>query len=217
MAIKGKLILLRHGQSEWNRLGVFTGWVDIPLSAQGVEESKQAGKKLAGMKIDTVFTSSLIRAQMTALLALLEIGGKVPALLPSKSAILHEGCLPVYISEKLNERMYGDLEGLNKDAMREKHGKEQVQIWRRSYKIAPPGGESLEMTAARALTYFQQEIVPEVAHGNTVFVVAHGNSLRAIMMALDGLSEQQVVDLEIPTGRPIIYNLLNENVWEKLE
>jgi 2,3-bisphosphoglycerate-dependent phosphoglycerate mutase len=164
------------------------------------------------LPVDVIYTSALVRAQMTAMLAMLSHqGGKVPC-------IVHEGevkgTIPVYCREALNERMYGQLQGLNKQETREKFGAEQVHIWRRSFDQAPPGGESLEMTAARAIPYFQQEILPHLKGGRSVLVAAHGNSLRAIVMFLDRLSKEEVVQLEIATGESIVYTFEGEQ-WER--
>jgi 2,3-bisphosphoglycerate-dependent phosphoglycerate mutase len=211
------LILLRHGQSMWNLENVFTGWVDVPLSPKGIQEALDAGKQLADIAIDKVYVSTLERAMMTAMLALSEHNsGRVPVIAHSENTQLAEwgniydeaskrNALPVEKASELNERMYGELQGLNKDETREKYGKEQVKIWRRSFSTRPPEGESLEMTAARTLPYFNDVIVPDLQLGKNLLVSAHGNSLRAIMMELDGLSEEEVVNLEIPTGKPIIY------------
>jgi 2,3-bisphosphoglycerate-dependent phosphoglycerate mutase len=210
-----KLILMRHGQSEWNKLNLFTGWVDIPLSLQGIEESLKGGKKIADIPIDVVFVSSLVRAQMTAMLALAEHkSGKVPCVqhpgqgkLESWAKIYSEeankNCIPVITAWELNERMYGRLQGLNKQETREKFGDEQVHIWRRSFDQAPPEGESLKMTAERTIPYFQEVIMPYLHKGGNVFISAHGNSLRAIVMHLENMSEKQVLGLEIATGDPL--------------
>ncbi len=221
-----KLIMMRHGQSEWNRLNLFTGWVDIPLSVKGVEESVEGGKKIAHVPIDIIFTSSLIRAQMTAMLAMMShSSGKVPcvqhpnegkleewAKVFSKSA--KESCVPVYCAWELNERMYGELQGLNKRETMDKFGEEQVHIWRRSFDQAPPKGESLEMTAARTIPYFVEKILPLLKEGKNVFIAAHGNSLRSIVMFLDNLSHEQVVKLELATGEPLLYTFRGEK-WSK--
>lgn len=216
-----KLILMRHGQSQWNFLNLFTGWVDIPLSIAGVEESLEGGRRIQDEPIDIIFTSTLIRAQMTAMLAMtVHRSGKVPVVLhPGEGDLEDWGkihspaaealTVPVIRAWELNERMYGELQGVNKKELAEKFGKEQVQIWRRSYDIPPPGGESLEMTAARSIPYFEENIVPFLDEGKNVFVAAHGNSLRSIMMQLDGLSADQVVRLELATGLPVIYKYEN--------
>jgi 2,3-bisphosphoglycerate-dependent phosphoglycerate mutase len=191
------LVLLRHGQSQWNLENRFTGWEDVPLTELGREEAHRAGKLLreSGIEFALAFTSELVRAQETLSIVLDELGAKD---------------LPVERSQALNERHYGDLQGLNKAETAKKFGDEQVHIWRRSYDIAPPGGESLKDTAARTLPYFESAIAPEVAAGRTVLVVAHGNSLRSIVMQLDGLSREQVLELNIPTGVPIVYDMDGE-------
>jgi 2,3-bisphosphoglycerate-dependent phosphoglycerate mutase len=222
-----KLILMRHGESCWNRLNVFTGWVDVPLSAKGIEEALEGGKLIRDIPIDLIVTSSLIRAQMTAFLVMSEhSSSKTPV-------IIHEGddklsewgriyseetqtqCIPVICSWELNERMYGSLQGLNKAETAKKFGAEQVKIWRRSYDTAPPNGESLAMTAARSIPYFENKILPHLKQGHNVFISAHGNSLRAICMLLDKLSKEQVLDLEILTGYPIIYDYENGTFTKK--
>jgi 2,3-bisphosphoglycerate-dependent phosphoglycerate mutase len=187
-----ELILLRHGQSQWNLENRFTGWVDVPLSDKGEEEARAAGTKLRGHPIDVVFTSVLKRAIDTATLAL-ETAGVTD--------------VPIVRDAALNERMYGDLQGLNKAESATKWGAEQVHQWRRSYDVRPPGGESLADTAARVIPYWDARILPEVRAGKHVLVAAHGNSLRALVMHLDGLTRAQVLELEIPTGRPLLYDM----------
>lgn len=218
--------MLRHGASVWNELNLFTGWVDIPLSQKGIEESLQAGKKIANIPIDIIFVSSLIRSQLTAMLVMsLHKGGKVPCMLHPGEGKLEEWaqiysdhaedlCIPVITAWQLNERMYGELQGLNKQETRDKFGENQVHKWRRSYDIAPPKGESLKMTAERSIPYFQDTIVPYLKKGKNVFISAHGNSMRAIIMMLDNLSEEAVVKLEIPTGVPLFYTYENGK-WKK--
>ena len=188
------LVLVRHGQSEWNLKNLFTGWKDVDLTAQGVNEAKKAGEKLKarGIKFDIAFTSALKRAQKTLDLVLAEMG---------------ENKIPIIRDQALNERDYGDLVGLNKDDARKKWGDEQVLKWRRSYDIAPPGGESLKDTVARALPYFVQEILPRVLRGERTIVVAHGNSLRALVMVLERLSPEGILKRELATGVPILYRL----------
>lgn len=212
---------MRHGQSQWNLLNVFTGWVDVPLSKQGIEEALTGGREIAGLPIDIIFTSSLIRAQMTAMLAMsVHHSGKVPVILHSGQGKLEdwaqiynseteEQCIPVMEAWELNERMYGELQGLNKAKTAEKFGADQVKVWRRSYDVPPPNGESLKMTAERSIPYFEEKILPRLIEGKNVFVSAHGNSLRSIVMDLDKLTEEQVLNLEIPTGKPIIYDYEN--------
>ena len=222
---KAKLILLRHGASLWNEKNIFTGWVDIPLSSKGIEESFQAGKKIAAIPIDVIFTSSLIRAQMTAMLAMsVHAGEKVPCIIHTEGKLkewaeVHseetkKECVPVHVAWQLNERMYGELQGMNKDEMREKFGTDQVHIWRRSFDVPPPEGESLEMTAARSIPYFQEKILPLLSKGKNVLISAHGNSLRSIVMFLDKLTKEQVVNLEMATGAPVIYTFEAGN-WHK--
>ncbi|MGA8164045.1 MAG: 2,3-bisphosphoglycerate-dependent phosphoglycerate mutase [Waddliaceae bacterium] len=216
-----QLIMMRHGESEWNKLNQFTGWVDIPLSQKGIEEAIEGGEKIKDIPIDIIITTTLIRAQMTAMLAMSRhSSGKVPLILhPEEEKLGQWGriyseeakarCIPVICCRELNERMYGELQGLNKKETAEKFGKEQVHIWRRSYSTPPPNGESLQMTAQRSIPYFEENIVPLLQEGKNVFVSAHGNSMRSIIMDLDDLSEEEVVKLEIPTGVPIIYTLQN--------
>ena len=192
--MSGTLVLLRHGQSDWNLKNLFTGWKDPDLTEKGVEEAKGAGERLkaAGYHFDIAFTSELSRAQRTLTLALEELG---------------QSGLQTIRHIALNERDYGDLSGLNKDDAREKWGEEQVHIWRRSYDTPPPGGESLKDTGARVWPYYIHTIQPRVLRGETVLVAAHGNSLRALVMALEGMSGEEIVGEEIATGVPIIYRL----------
>lgn len=215
---KPKLILLRHGQSIWNKENLFTGWVDIPMSEQGNQECIEAGKKIADIPIDVVFTSTLIRAQMTVPLALLHHkSGRIPVFLhPGQGKVDEWGevyseeakkkLIPVYTAWELNERMYGHLQGLNKAETAKKYGAEQVHLWRRSFDVRPPEGESLKMTAERTLPYFKKEIAPYLEKGKTVLISAHGNSLRSIAMHIENLSKEEVVALELPTGEPRIYS-----------
>ena len=190
------LILIRHGQSEWNALNQFTGWKDPDLTAKGIEEAHNAGKIISSLKInfDLVFTSALIRAQNTAQIILKEINQP----------------LSTIKNQALNERNYGDLAGLNKDDARKRWGDEQVHIWRRSYDVPPPGGESLKDTGERVLPFFMKEILPQVCKGKNVLVAAHGNSLRSLIKFLDNISDEDIVKLEIATGAPIHY-VLNED------
>jgi 2,3-bisphosphoglycerate-dependent phosphoglycerate mutase len=193
-AIKNVLVLVRHGESEWNRLNMFTGWQDVDLTEEGVAEAHRAGAmlKAEGAHIDLAFTSLLKRAQNTLKIILSE---------------LDQDKLPIVFDAALNERHYGDLVGLNKDEARQRWGEEQVHLWQRSYDIAPPGGESLKDTAARVLPFFSKRIVPELQAGKNVILVAHGNSLRSLVMHLDRLSPEQVKELAIGTGMPLIYRL----------
>lgn len=216
-----RLILLRHGESVWNKRNLFTGWVDVPLSQKGIEEALSAGDLIKDIAVDFIFTTPLIRASMTAMLAMSRHNsGKVPVVMHHEGSKLAEwgkifstetmkSCIPTFYCWQLNERMYGELQGLNKKELAEKFGKEQVQIWRRSYNTPPPNGESLEMTAARTIPFFEEAIVPSLQQGSNVFVCAHGNSLRSIIMDIDGLSQEEVVSLEIPTGVPIYYGYEN--------
>lgn len=223
------LILLRHGQSVWNEKNIFTGWVDVPLSAHGIEQALAAGDIIKNYPIDVIFSSQLVRAKMTACLSMLAHSSqKVPVLLtPSDdrnqgwSHIFSEETkkqtVPMICAWQLNERMYGELQGLNKAATAEKFGKEQVQKWRRSYNERPPEGESLKMTVDRAWPYYQNVILPYLKDGKNVFISAHGNSLRAIMMHLDHLTEDQVAHLELDTGKPYIYSYkMTLNKYEKI-
>ncbi|MDA8666535.1 2,3-bisphosphoglycerate-dependent phosphoglycerate mutase [Alphaproteobacteria bacterium] len=189
-----RLVLVRHGQSEWNEKNLFTGWRDPGLTQQGIGEAKAAGiaLKAGGMRFDLAFTSNLQRAQKTLSLLLAEQG---------------QTDLAVTRNEALNERDYGDLAGLNKDDAREKWGAEQVHIWRRSFDTPPPGGESLKDTAARVLPYYEAEILPLIRAGKDILIAAHGNSLRALVMRLEGLSPAQVLDVNIGTGVPYIYDM----------
>lgn len=191
---KSNLVLVRHGQSEWNKKNLFTGWKDPKLTDLGIEEAIKAGKllKTKEMKFDIMFTSDLFRAQETGRLILEN---------------MNQLDIPVIKNQSLNERNYGDLAGLNKDDAREKWGEEQVHIWRRSFDIPPPGGESLKDTAERVLPYFHSEILPKVEEGLDVLVAAHGNSLRALVMELEGISSDEIVKLEIATGDPLTYEL----------
>ena len=188
------LVLVRHGQSEWNLKNLFTGWRDVDLSEKGIAEARAAGRKLKenGIVFDVAFTSALVRAQRTLDLVLAEMG---------------QAKIPVFKDQALNERDYGELVGLNKDDARKKWGAEQVHTWRRSYDVQPPGGESLKDTVARALPYFVQEILPRVLRGERVLVSAHGNSLRALVMVLERLSPEQIIKRELATGMPMIYRL----------
>ena len=199
------LVLVRHGQSEWNLKNLFTGWRDVDLSDQGVTEAQSAGRKLKaeGLAFDMAFTSALKRAQRTLALILQEMGTT---------------SLPILQDQALNERDYGDLVGLNKDDARRRWGEEQVHIWRRSYDIAPPGGESLRDTAARVLPYYLTEILPRVLRGERILVAAHGNSLRALVMVLDRHTTESITQLNLETGVPLIYRLnADSTVAEKRE
>jgi 2,3-bisphosphoglycerate-dependent phosphoglycerate mutase len=188
------LVLVRHGESEWNKLNLFTGWKDVDLSEKGVAEAKQAGKLLKAekLKFDVAYTSALKRAQRTLTLMLEELG---------------QTGLETIKDQALNERDYGDLSGLNKDDARKRWGEEQVHVWRRSYDIPPPGGESLKDTAARVLPYYEAHILPAVKAGKTILVAAHGNSLRALIMSIEKLSGEAIIKRELGTGVPMVYQL----------
>jgi 2,3-bisphosphoglycerate-dependent phosphoglycerate mutase len=193
--IPGKLVLVRHGQSQWNLENRFTGWVDVDLTELGREEARRAGEHLKGMKFAHAFSSHLKRAQET-LRIIQETAGL---------------SVPVSFSSALNERHYGDLQGLNKDETAKKYGADQVHVWRRSYDISPPGGESLKTTAERVLPYFDGEVLPLLKNGENCLVVAHGNSLRAIVMAIERLTPQEILEVNIPTAVPLLYAFLPEN------
>ncbi|MGH7198832.1 MAG: 2,3-bisphosphoglycerate-dependent phosphoglycerate mutase [Candidatus Omnitrophota bacterium] len=186
------LVLVRHGESQWNLENRFTGWVDVPLSEKGVKEAKAAGEKIKKQNIhfDTAYTSKLKRAQHTLEIILEALGQK---------------SVPVHEDQALNERHYGELQGLNKAETAQKFGEHQVKVWRRSYDVAPPGGESLKDTAARTLPYFESKIMKDLKKGHNIIVSAHGNSLRSIVMDLDKLTKEQVLELNLATGIPIIY------------
>ena len=190
-----KLVLIRHGESQWNLENRFTGWVDVPLSPKGIEEAKAAGKKLAGFTFDRAFSSVLARANETLRIVLEAIG---------------QTTIPIERDKALNERMYGELQGLNKAETAQKYGDEQVKIWRRSYDVRPPGGESLKDTAERVLPFYDSRIKPYLLKGNTILIAAHGNSLRALVMRLEQLTREQVLELNLPTGAPLLYELDND-------
>ena len=189
---KSNLVLVRHGQSEWNKKNLFTGWKDPELTEQGIEEAIQAGNQLkqSNIKFDVMFTSDLFRAQETGRLILEQMNQTDIATIKDQS---------------LNERNYGELAGLNKDDARKKWGEEQVHIWRRSFDVPPPGGESLKNTAERVLPYFESKILPEVIKGKNILIAAHGNSLRALVMKLEDINPDEIVKLEIATGDPLMY------------
>ncbi len=202
--MSGTLVLVRHGQSEWNLKNLFTGWKDPDLSEQGVREAHQAGQRLKarGCKFDVCFTSALTRAQHTLKIMLEELG---------------QTGLPETRDQALNERDYGELTGLNKDDARKKWGEEQVLIWRRSYDVPPPGGESLKDTLARALPYYMHKIQPHVLSGKSVLVAAHGNSLRSLIMAIEGLTPEQILKRELETGIPVCYRIAADSTPQSIE
>ncbi|XP_020255667.1 uncharacterized protein LOC109832677 isoform X1 [Asparagus officinalis] len=211
------LILIRHGESLWNEKNLFTGCVDVPLTKKGVEEAIEAGKRISNIPVDMIYTSALIRAQMTAMLAMTQHRRKkVPIIMHNESEQAktwsqmyseetQNQSIPVVTAWQLNERMYGELQGLNKQETADKFGKEKVHEWRRSYDIPPPNGESLEMCAERAVAYFKEHIEPQLVNGKHVMIAAHGNSLRSIIMYLDKLTSQEVISLELSTGIPMLY------------
>ncbi len=188
------LILLRHGESVWNLENRFTGWVDVDLSPKGENEARHAGELIASYRIDYLFTSVLKRAINTAAIVLNQAG-------------IHN--LPTERDHALNERHYGDLQGLNKDDIGRQYGGEQLKIWRRSYDVPPPNGESLQMTQQRVLPYFREHILPKIQSGLNVLIVAHGNSLRALVAEIEHLNKEEILDLNIATGSPIVYELDN--------
>ncbi len=196
---KSNLILVRHGQSEWNKKNLFTGWKDPNLTDLGVKEAIKAGEllKTKGLNFDIMFTSDLFRAQETGRLILEK---------------MNQTDIPVVKDQSLNERNYGDLAGLNKDDARKKWGEEQVHIWRRSFDVPPPGGESLKNTAERVLPYFKSDILPKVNEGLDILIAAHGNSLRALVMELERISQDEIVKLEIATGDPLTYECSNGEI-----
>lgn len=187
-----KLVIVRHGQSEWNKANIFTGWVDVDLTETGVAEAQKAGELLKDYKFDEAFSSTLLRANRTLDIILDKIG---------------QTDIPITKSEKLNERMYGDLQGKNKDEARAEFGEEQVHIWRRSFDVPPPGGESLKDTLERVTPYFEKVIEPELRKGKNIIITAHGNSLRSLIMKLENIAPENIVSVEIPTGVPKVYDL----------
>jgi 2,3-bisphosphoglycerate-dependent phosphoglycerate mutase len=191
-----KLVLIRHGQSLWNLENRLTGWVDVPLTPLGREEAKSAGEKLKGMKLDVAYTSALTRAQETLRIVMEAAGLDIP----------------VIRDQALNERHYGDLQGLNKADTAKKYGDAQVKVWRRSYDVPPPNGEALKNTAERTLPFFERAILGDIRQGKNVLVVAHGNSNRSIVMMLDKLSETEVLELNLDTGVPLVYELEDDGV-----
>jgi 2,3-bisphosphoglycerate-dependent phosphoglycerate mutase len=216
-----QLILLRHGQSLWNALNKFTGWVDVPLSERGRAEATIASCRLKDYRVNVCFTSKLIRAIETAMICLTECdeicGGKTPIIKHEETDEDWHGWdkytgnpaeeLPIFTNAALDERYYGDLQGLNKAETTAKYGAEQVKAWRRSYSIRPPGGESLEDTQQRVVAYFSRRILPHIQQGDSILVAAHGNSLRAIIMKLENLTPEQIIQTELATGVPIIYEV----------
>lgn len=221
------LILLRHGESLWNKKNVFTGWVDVPLSRVGVEEALQAGEKLANIEFDIIYTSTLVRAMQTTMLSMTKNNSrKTPVVMHSEggqqqewskiySQEMQQEIVPVHTDWHLNERYYGELQGHNKAKTVEIYGEEQVHLWRRSYDVSPPNGECLKDTAARTIPFFKKSIIPLLKQGSNMLIVAHGNSLRSIVMHLDNLTEQEVLDLELTTGVPVWYIYENDKFTKK--
>jgi len=208
------LVLVRHGESLWNKLNLFTGWVDIPLSEKGIQEALKAGELLKDYKFDVIFTSELVRAIQTAMLIMSRNKHGVAKVEHESGKMKEWGIvygehgknyISVYKAWQLNERYYGKLQGWNKDYAREVYGDEQVLLWRRSYDIAPPDGESLKDTAGRTIPYLKERIIPELEKGKNVLVSAHGNSLRSVVMYIENLTKEEVLRLNIPTGVPLIY------------
>ena len=218
-----KLILLRHGESVWNKKNVFTGWVDVPLSSNGIIEAIRAGEQLSDMNFDVVYTSVQVRAIETAMIALSKNKGtKTPVIIHQTgemakyttiySDAMKESIIPVYSDYHLNERYYGELQGSNKAEIAKIYGEEQVHKWRRSYDIRPPEGESLKDTAERTIPFFKETILSQLQKGKNVLVSAHGNSLRSIVMYIEKLSQEKVLELEIPTGVPLFYEYKNSQI-----
>lgn len=211
-----KLILIRHGESVWNQKNVFTGWVDVPLSMKGIQEAIKAGEKLANIEFDVVFTSVQVRAIETAMIALAyNNSGKTPAIVHTEGKMsewtgvfsdsMRENMIPVFQDWHLNERYYGELQGKNKAETAAIYGDEQVKLWRRSYDVAPPNGECLKDTAERTIPFFRDNILKYMKEGKNILVSAHGNSLRSIVMFIENLSKKEVLELEIPTGSPLLF------------
>jgi len=209
------LILVRHGESQWNLENRFTGWVDVPLSKKGIEESISAGKKLKDIEFDTMYVSHMLRAIQTLHYIIIESNDKRTPIIYHEEKRIHDWEhhtsdpkteIPIYMSVDLAERYYGNLQGLNKQKTREEYGDEQVHLWRRSYDVNPPSGESLKNTCERTTPYYKKYILKDLQGGKTVLVSAHGNSHRAITMHIENISEQEIPDIEIPTGVPIVYS-----------
>lgn len=212
-----KLVLVRHGQSVWNKKNVFTGWVDVPLTADGITEATNAGKEVADIRFDVIYTSVQVRALETAMIAMaynhhdntpvvMHNEGKMAEWSKIYNEDMEKAMIPVIRDWHLNERYYGELQGKNKAETAAQYGDEQVHTWRRSYDVPPPNGECLKDTAARTIPFFKDNILPKLQAGQNIFVSAHGNSLRSIVMYLDELSSDEVLKLEIPTGKPIYYD-----------
>jgi 2,3-bisphosphoglycerate-dependent phosphoglycerate mutase len=208
------MVLVRHGQSQWNLENRFTGWVDVPLSMKGRQEATSAGKKLTNIRFDTIYISHLLRAIQTLHYILLELQDKRIPIIYHEEQRIHNwehysgdrnNEIPIYQSVDLAERYYGDLQGLNKAETMKKYGEHQVHLWRRSYDINPPNGESLKDTCERSIPYYKNHILPELKTGKTVLIIAHGNSLRSITKYVENISDREIPNVEIPTGIPIVY------------
>lgn len=222
-----ELILLRHGQSVWNKKKVFTGWVDVPLSKNGISEAFKAGEEIADIEFDTVYTSVQVRAIETALIALsVNKNSKSPVIIHKigkmaewstiYSESMKKNIIPVYRDWHLNERYYGELQGKDKDKIAEKYGKEQTHQWRRSYDIPPPNGECLKDTADRTIPFFKKFIKEDLENNKNILISAHGNSLRSIVMFIDNLTHEEVLQLEIPTGKPLFYEYKNHKLKKNI-
>ncbi len=218
------MVLVRHGQSQWNLENRFTGWMDIPLSIKGNQEATSAGKKLRNMRFDTIYISHLLRAIQTLHYILLELQDKRIPIIYHEEQRIHNwehysgdrnNEIPIYQSVDLAERYYGDLQGLNKAETIKKFGDHQVQLWRRSFDINPPNGESLKDTCERTIPYYKNHILPELQSGKTVLIVAHGNSLRSIIKYVENISDKDIPNVEIPTGVPIIYTFNPQMTLQK--
>ena len=218
-----KLVLVRHGQSLWNKKNVFTGWVDVPLSTVGIEEALKAGETLADVEFDAVYTSVQVRALETAMIAMAQNKSeKTPVVIHSDGKMsewgviyseeMNKNIIPVYRDWHLNERYYGELQGMNKAETAKTYGDEQVHIWRRSYDVPPPNGECLQDTAERTIPFFKENILKQLKEGQNVRVSAHGNSIRSIVMYIENLSKEAVIKLEIPTGVPLIFSYENDKL-----
>jgi 2,3-bisphosphoglycerate-dependent phosphoglycerate mutase len=218
------MVLVRHGQSQWNLENRFTGWMDIPLSMKGSQEATSAGKKLRNMRFDTIYISHLLRAIQTLHYILLELQDKRIPIIYHEEQRIHNwehyigdrnNEIPIYQSVDLAERYYGDLQGLNKAETMKKYGENQVHLWRRSYDVNPPNGESLKDTCERTIPYYKNHILPELQAGKTILIVAHGNSLRSIIKYVENISDKDIPNVEIPTGVPIIYTFDSQMTLQK--
>ncbi len=218
-----KLILIRHGESVWNKKNVFTGWVDVPLSQNGITEAIKAGEQLADINFDIIFTSVQVRAIETTMLVMAQNkNDKTPVIIHDQGKMkdwtiiyskeMIQSIIPVYCNQNLNERYYGELQGKNKAETAKEYGDEQVHQWRRSYDVPPPNGECLKDTAERTIPFFKDNIISHLEAGKNVLVSAHGNSLRSIVMFIEGLTKDQVLKLEIPTGKPLFYSFKNGKI-----